>query len=265
MDKNALERIYSKYNRFCYIHPDPLEFVYRYEDPLDRELAGFIASTLAYGRVRQILKSVSVILDRMGPSPRRYLGCAGGSGIEKTFSDFKHRFTTAAELSAMLCGLKRVLRRHGSLEACFAGGMAKSDRTVIPALRAFLSEIIESSGGRPMSLVPSPDKESACKRMHLYLRWMVRKDEVDPGVWRRMSPAMLVVPLDTHMHRICRALDLTRRKGASLRTALEITEAFSYIVPEDPVRYDFSLTRAPIRGEKDPVDVLRQKISPEAA
>jgi uncharacterized protein (TIGR02757 family) len=166
-----------------------------------------------------------------------------------TFGDFKHRFTTGQELATMLYGVKRVVERHGSLYGCFAKGLKPEDETVLPALSLFVSDLSSVFNGRPRSLLPSPEAGSACKRLNLFLRWMVRKDKVDPGGWDRIPAAKLVVPVDLHMHKISLALGFTQRKQANLRTALEITSAFRAIAPEDPVRYDFCLTRLGIRDD----------------
>jgi len=118
---------------------------------------------------------------------------------------------------------------------------------LLPALGRFVDELCSAAGGLDDHLLPRPERGSACKRLNLWLRWMVRRDAVDPGGWTGVSPAQLVVPLDVHMHRICRALGLTRREAADLRTAVEITDAFRSFAPDDPVRYDFALTRLGIR------------------
>ena len=119
---------------------------------------------------------------------------------------------------------------------------------MLPALSAFADALIAAADGGCPSLVPHPAKGSACKRLHLYLRWMVRRDAVDPGGWNGVPTAKLIVPLDTHMHRIGLGLGLTARRQADMRTALEVTRGFARHAPHDPVRYDFALTRLPILG-----------------
>lgn len=249
VDARTLLRLYARYNRREYVHPDPLEFLYRYDDVRDREVAGMVASSLAYGRVEQILRSVAKVLDRMTERPARFLERASASRLRRTFAAFRHRFTTGEEMARLLYGVKRVIKRYGSLEACFAAGMDDTDDTVHPALAAFVDELSAGAGGRPESLLPDPGKGSACKRLHLFLRWMVRRDAVDPGGWEGVPPSKLVVPLDTHMFKMCRALGFTRRRRADARTALEVTAHFREFAPEDPVRYDFVLTRLGIRKD----------------
>lgn len=246
-----LQEVFRRYHRAEFISPDPLEFLYRYEAPCDREIVGLIASSLAYGRVSQIIRSAGLVLERLGNSPRAFLEDANEAVLKDAFCGFKHRFTTDNELVDLLLGIQRAIRRYGSLMSCFLAGLSPGDETTIPALSAFYKEINIRSSAQYSSLMPQPAKMSACKRLHLFLRWMVRSDEIDPGVWGNVSPAKLIVPLDTHMHRICRRLGMTSRAQADMRTAREITEGFRRISPEDPVRYDFALTRLGILGEKE--------------
>jgi uncharacterized protein (TIGR02757 family) len=255
--KKPLDSLYAAYNKRSFVHPDPLEFLYNYDPPEDREIAGLIASCLAYGRVNRILTSVSRVLEPMGSSPRSFLRSASTSEIEAEYAGFSHRFTTGGEIAALLVSIKLAVERHGTLESLFASGDDGSG-TVMPALAAFVSALQGFSPRRCPSLLPSPGKGSACKRLNLFLRWMARRDDVDPGPWRSISPSRLVVPLDTHMHRISRALGLTRRVQADARTALEVTRAFREIRPRDPVRYDFALTRLGIRKDcvYDPLSCL---------
>jgi uncharacterized protein (TIGR02757 family) len=245
--RETLDQVYARYNRPEFIHPDPLEFVHQYRDPLDREIVGMIASALAYGRVFQILKSVSEVLGRMGESPSLFVVEHSRGAIQRRFKDFRHRFTSGEQLAALLCGIKGLIQRYGSLQACFAGKCQLNDETVLPGLAAFVEELSEEARDGMTMLLPSPTKGSACKRLNLFLRWMVRSDDVDLGGWSGVGARRLIVPLDTHMHRIGLAAGLTRRNQADLQAALEVTRAFRTIVPEDPVRYDFALTRLGIR------------------
>ena len=250
-----LEALYKRYNRRQYVHPDPLEFLYRYADPLDREVVGLIAALLAYGRVEQILKSVGSALERLGPNPSQTLRDARCAEMEKSFAGLRHRFQGATELVALLMGMRRVIETHGSLGGCFRAAVSPRDDTVLPALCAFVRELNVAAKERCGHLLPDPAKGSACKRLNLYLRWMVRHDEVDPGGWEFLPPAKLIVPLDTHMHRIVLTLAAGAPLGgktANLRRALEVTAAFGRVCPDDPVRYDFALTRLGIRRDTDP-------------
>ena len=243
-----LEALYGRYNHRCFVHPDPLEFLYRFENPTDREIIGLIASCLAYGKVAQILRSISSVLEKVGSSPTRFLLTSRSASLFSAFHEFKHRFTRGEDLARLLWRAKMVIEEYGSLQKCFVAHFRPEHDTVIPALEGFAR--VFSPAGSPF-LVPAPSKGSACKRLNLFLRWMVRQDEVDPGGWDQVPPSKLVVPLDTHMHRIGLLFRFTRRTQADLRTALEITDAFRKVAPHDPVRYDFVLTRSGIWGDRN--------------
>ena len=253
---DALEELYARYNRRQYVSPDPLEVLYDYADPADREVVGLVAATLAYGRVAQILTSVRWVLDRLGQRPARTQTDASPARLTRMTDGFRHRFQTQAELRALLAGIRSILRREGSLEAAFAAAMPDGQAaTGLAGLRDRLDP-----GSVCGHLLPDAARGSACKRLHLYLRWMVRRDAVDPGGWTAIGPDRLTVPLDTHMHAIASGLGATARKAADARTAREITDAFRRICPHDPVRYDFALTRWGIRPEMDRNALLRRMI-----
>jgi uncharacterized protein (TIGR02757 family) len=252
LEEAVLEELYLRYNHRKFVHPDPLEFLYSYPDLRDREIVALIASCLAYGRVIQILRSVAFVLERMNPSPYLFLMNASFKQIRASLSGFKHRFTGEEDLSSMLWAARAAIEEYGSLQRCFGGGLKEDDETVLPALTAFVNAL---SLKLPKSLdgfLPCPSKRSACKRLHLFLRWMVRRDEVDPGGWDLVPASKLIVPLDTHMHRMGLVLRLTTRKQADLQTAVEITNAFRGVAPHDPVKYDFALTRLGIREDLSP-------------
>jgi uncharacterized protein (TIGR02757 family) len=253
VDRKTLEELYLKLNRRKFVHPDPLEFLYHYDDPGDREVVGLIASTLAYGRVKQILGSVSNALERMGPRPGTFVAHSSSDSLRSAFEGFKHRFTTGDDLCRMFDGVRTAVDEHGSLGELFSSLVRPEDETVLPALSSFVGFIesapCDASGEEGACPLPDPDRGSACKRLHLFLRWMVRSDEVDPGGWDGIPASKLVVPLDTHMHRLSLELGLTDRKQANGRTALEITDAFRAFSPDDPVKYDFALTRLGIRDD----------------
>lgn len=246
--KKGLDGLYARYNRRSFVHPDPLEFLYRYGDFYDREVAGLAASSLAYGRVSQILKSVSIVLDKMGPRPRLFLMESPETRIKTLFAGFKHRFTTGGEFSRLMIGAKRAIERHDSLKNCFLRRFDGKSDSILPSISNFVDELCADIG--PLKgLLPSPSMGSACKRLNLFLRWMIRKDAVDPGGWGTALKSRLIVPLDTHMHKIGLAFGFTRRKNAGIETAIEITRGFAKFSPDDPVKYDFALTRLGIRGD----------------
>lgn len=243
--RKALENLYKKYNKRKFVHPDPLEFLYQYDRIEDREIVALVASSLAYGRVRQILKSVSIILEKMGRSPFAFLTNSPDKRIYADFSSFKHRFTTGDHMANLLINIKKIIIEHGSLNKKFTSSLKKTDATLLPALIPFAEKL----ASKDHALIPLPERGSACKRLNLFLRWMVRSDQVDPGGWVNIPVSKLIIPLDTHMHKIALIFKLTKRRQADIKTALEITRAFSKISPKDPVKYDFALTRFGIRNE----------------
>lgn len=242
VSKTSLESLYDQFNHRRFVSPDPLELVLRYDSVADREIAALIASSLAYGRVAQIVTSASTVLDEMA-SPSRFLKRTSSQSLRNLFEGFKHRFTTGMELSSMLVGIKSVIADYGSLYLCFKAGMNPHDPDTSSALGRFASMLHEASRGGCGTLIPRPENGSACKRLNLFLKWMVRRDGVDPGGWDGIDKSKLILPLDTHIHRIGRLFGMTERKQADMKTAMEITEGFRRITPEDPTKYDFALTR----------------------
>ena len=237
-----LERLYRIYAKRRYVHPDPLELVLRYERIEDREIAALVASSLAYGRVCGILRSAGEVLETFGNSPYEYIRKGSLSKFRRDFAGFVYRFHTGEDLSLLFEGVRLALNEFGSLEACFlAGGAPSTDMR--GTQEAFVTRLCRMFPDGKSTLLPSPERGSACKRLNLMLRWLVRCDEVDPGGWTKVPASALIVPLDTHMHRIARKLGLTQRNAADWKTADEVTKAFAKYVPEDPVRYDFTLTR----------------------
>ena len=244
--KAFLEGMYYVYARRELINPDPLYFLYDYDDVRDREIVGLIASSLAYGRVAQIMKSVDRVLSCLGKSPREFL--LKNSDDEILPESFKHRFTTAADMNTLLKNISEVLKEYDSIENFVGECLKESEGNIFAGLDKFSDRLSYGRAEGSFSLITAPRDGSACKRLFLYLKWMVRKDEVDPGGWEVLRPSELVVPTDVHMHRIAGELGLTNRKSADLRAAIEITEGFREICAEDPVKYDFALTRLGIRN-----------------
>ncbi len=234
---------------------DPLEFAHRYPDPADREIVAFVASALAYGNVSAIKASVADALRRMGPSPAAFVRTFDPKRDAAAFDGFVHRFNRGEDLAALCLVLRRLAEAHGSLEAAFLAGDDPAAPDVKPALAAFSAAALAVDPwplyGRARRLppgagvrffFPSPADGSACKRLNLFLRWVCRPaDGIDLGLWRRVPPARLVVPLDTHVARIARYIGLTRRRQPSWRMAAEVTVRLRRLDPADPVRYDFAL------------------------
>lgn len=249
--KKSLDGLYERYDSREFVDPDPLVFLYDYSDPGDREIAGLVSSSLAFGGVKQIMASVEKVLSPMGGSPREFVMNTGTKKLSKIYDGFKHRWATADDIVQMLSGTRTMIEKYGSLEGGFTAGMDEDDEDVIPAMTRFASEIVCVGSGAGICLIPDPCRKSACKRLNLFLRWMVRSDNVDPGGWDRVPASKLIIPLDTHMYRFASLLGMTGRKQANLATAREITAEFAMMSPNDPVKYDFALTRLGIRRDDD--------------
>ncbi len=232
-------------------------FLYDYPDKKDREIAGLMAACLAYGRVEMILKIVGNVLEKLSPSPHAYILNRTRMDMAREFKGFRYRFADENHLVHLLWGIRQVLDEFSSLENCFYQGWSLRDETVLEGL-SFLSRQL-GRGLKMGHLLADPQKKSACKRSLLFLRWMIRQDAVDPGGWEKACPSQLIIPLDTHMHQAGLMLGFTRRKNADLITALEITQGFRKISKNDPVKYDFCLTRFGIRREMS-MDGLRQVV-----
>lgn len=253
--KRYLDGLYRRYNGSRHIAPDPLQHVYRYDDPAGREIAAWIASAFAFGRMKQINSYLERIFQAIG-SPADFLVRNGLQEFQSCFQGWTYRFTTGWDLAYLMLGLKRMAEEYGSLGACFhkayRAAYRGSDETFLPCIYLFVAKMRVYMDNRDCFLVADPAKGSALKRLNLFLRWMVRRDSVDPGVWEGLPASRLIVPLDTHMFRTARVLGYTDRKQANLRTALEVTKGFRSLCPQDPVRYDFGLTKQGISGMEIP-------------
>ena len=243
------------------IEPDPLQLVRRYSDPLDAEVAGLLAAAFAYGRADIVVANVGAVLAKMRPSPYAYLKNFDRLEAMKKFRGFSHRFHKTRELVALLSCIAAAIETHGSLGALFEECYDETEPDIESSLTRFVTALRsqvtgDRSQGRPglspvtrdlspalQYLLTSPDDGSACKRMNLYLRWMVRRTSPDLGLWTFVDPAKLVMPVDTHIHRIATFLGLNDRKSADWKAARAITDKLAVFDESDPVRYDFALCR----------------------
>jgi uncharacterized protein (TIGR02757 family) len=250
--KTALDAQYEAFNVEDSA-TDPVQFVHRARpDPADREIVGFVAAGLAFGRVASVMASVARVVEVLGPRPAAYVRAFDPRRDAPALTPIVHRWIRGADLVALLLVLQTMLREHGSIEGAFAAGHDAGATDVGPALDAFAARAcavdVRAAYGRSVParagyryFFARPSTGSACKRLNLYLRWMVRRDAVDPGGWTRLAPAQLVVPLDTHIIRLGRCLGLTRQRTPGWKMAAEITAALRALDPVDPVRYDFAL------------------------
>ena len=243
----ALDRLYADYDRAAVI-ADPIEIVRRYPDPRDREVVGFCAAGLAFGRVASVLQSVERLLAVIGPSPAAFVARFDPARDGGAFAPLVHRWTRGDDLVQLILALRRMHDEAGSVEAFFLRGHDPAHPDVSSALESFSTRALALVPGdrpaRPTGVsyfFPRPSTGSACKRLNLYLRWMVRADAIDLGVWSGVRAAQLIVPLDVHVIRLGQCLGLTRYQSPGWRMAAEITASLRCLDPEDPVKYDFAL------------------------
>jgi uncharacterized protein (TIGR02757 family) len=252
-----LDAFALRYDR-RFLDTDPLGVVRRFDRPEDRELVGLLAAALAYGRVDSIRASLDRLLAILGPRPSRFLDSFDPVADAPRFALFRHRFTSGNDVARLLGWVRAARDADGSLESFFVKrDPDPASPDLGPAMDAFAGALFALGGSSLRSpgrdgarwLLPRPADGSVCKRHCLFLRWMVRpEDGVDCGIWTRVSPARLVVPLDTHMEKLARALGWTRRSSPSWKMAVEVTGALRRLDPADPTRYDFALSRLGILG-----------------
>ena len=255
--RDHLEPLYASFNHERSA-TDPIELVRPYADPADREIAGFIASALAFGNVVSVMQSVGTVLALMGPSPSAYVRQFDPRTDAHRFATFVHRWTRGVDIVALLWVLRQMLDRSGSIEGFFAGGDDPTTADIGAGLESFTTRALALDLRRAYGRVPArpgvayfftrPSQGSACKRLNLFLRWMVRRDAVDLGVWRAVDAARLIVPLDTHVIRLGRCLRLTDYTSPGWRMAADITRTLRAVDPSDPVRFDFSLCHVGMMG-----------------
>lgn len=238
-----LESLYAQFHDRRYLGTDPIEFAGSELGVADREITALVCALLSYGNVRAIRRTVQEVRRVLGNRPRDYVLSRRRASMARDFAGFRYRFTSEDDLVGLLWGVRRVIADHGSIEACFAHHLAEDDATTVGALGGFVSEVQARSGRGLLHLLAHPERGSACKRMHLYLRWMVRRDLIDAGGWSAIGPGQLVVPLDTHVHRLALARGWTKRRQGNGVTALEVTAFLRRVCAGDPLRYDFCMTR----------------------
>jgi uncharacterized protein (TIGR02757 family) len=256
--KPVLDRLYTDFNH-ADSATDPIQIVKRFSRDDDREIVGFIAAALAFGRVSSVLQSIERVLAVMGSEPAAYVRRFEARRDGPAFAGIVHRWTREADIVAMLWLLRQMIDRSGSVEGFFLEGYDAGADDIADALDSFSTRAmtldLKSAYGRVPNpstgsgrgrlgvcyFFPRPSAGSACKRLNLFLRWMVRCDALDLGVWKRVSSAKLIVPLDTHVIRVGRCLGLTTYTSPGWRMARDITASLRKIDPIDPVKYDFSI------------------------
>ncbi|MGB5810692.1 MAG: TIGR02757 family protein [Polyangiales bacterium] len=229
---------------------DPVDFVHQYHEPADQEVAGLIAASLAFGNAQAARRSAQRVLDALGPRPAHVVAEAGEDELFDRIRGFTHRIYRDEHMSRLLARAGQLLDAHGSLGVAFRGYYEQSRGDFREAMACLADALRGETRTRAMKhLVSDPRAGSACKRLVLYARWMIRpSDGVDLGLWP-IDPSVLLMPVDTHVHRISLNLGLTSRRTASWVTAEEITSALRRYDPTDPVKYDFALCHLGVSRE----------------
>jgi uncharacterized protein (TIGR02757 family) len=230
---------------------DPVHRVRPFVDPADREIAAFCAAGLAFGRVASVLHSIDALFATIGARPADFVRRFEPEHASAAMRAVVHRWIRGDDLVALLWILRQMLDRSGSIEGFFLEGYRADHDDIGPALDSFSTRALALDVRRAYGRVPRragvcyffprPSAGSACKRLNLFLRWMARSDAVDLGVWSRVPPSKLIVPLDTHVIRLARCLGLTKYASPGWRMAADITASLRALEPDDPVRFDFSL------------------------
>lgn len=251
--KIRLDDLCARYDTAGALDLDPLSVALAYADPLDRELAAFVAAHLAYGRVAPMLRAVRAALAPLGPRPAAWLRERPETGarqaLQRALKDWAWRFHTGGDLVDWLLAWKRLDRESGSgLEAHLLPGPGEDGDAALSRVVQRLRAELPATYGLRFSL-PDPLEGAACKRWRMFLRWMARAGWPDLGLWTRYPQDQLVIPLDTHVARVSRFIGLSARATPDGRMAREITEALRRIDPDDPLRYDFALSHLGILGD----------------
>lgn len=253
-----LERLYASCDYGARVERDALRFPLRYADPRDREVVALLTACLAYGRVDLFSRALEGALDTMGPSPVRFIERFDPAAPRDAFRSFRYRFNRPPDIAAFCAATRQVLARFGTLEDCFLAG-DDGGSELRPAVERFARAFLDADLGGVFPhgrlsrgychLFPRPSAGGPCKRLLLFLRWMVRRTPPDLGQWTRVSPARLVIPVDTHVENMSRAVGLTRRRSRTWAMAEEITRGLAAIDRGDPVRFDFALCHKRMSGD----------------
>jgi len=257
--QEPLDRLYREFDWAARADLDAIRFPLRYPERADREVVALLASCMAYGRVDLFGPWVDWALARMGESPARFVLGFDPAKHAARFEDFRYRFNRPRDLAAFCLATQRILIRHGSLGAAFCSGFSPGDVHVGPALERFVDAFLtqDLSAVFPRNRLsygyrhwfPRPSTGGACKRMLLFLRWMVRREAPDFGLWTDIPTAALLIPVDTHIENMARSLGLTRRRSRNWKMTEEITSGLRLLDPADPVKYDFSLCHTRMSGQ----------------
>lgn len=251
-----LDALVVRFETAAFVAADPISVPHAFDDPLDREVIGFYAALLAWGRRATILSKLGDLCARMRHAPAAFVRGYDDDRDGDCLAGFVHRTFSSDDARALTVGLSRLLHRYGSLEGAYAahlGSAANGPDAVGIAIEGVAAELMETAPKRLARHLPRPSTGSACKRVAMYLRWMVRPGPVDFGLWTALSPPMLLLPLDVHSGRSARQLGLLTRSQDDWRATRELTDACRALSPSDPARYDFALFGAGAYGVELPV------------
>ncbi len=241
--KAFLDEKTDLYNRSSFIDKDPISIPHLFTKKQDIEIAGFFAAVLAWGQRQTIINKCEELLDMMDNAPHDFMLHHSETDL-KPFLQFKHRTFNVTDTLYFIHWFRWFYERHSSLEEAFSPGKY-SGKDIGGALIRFnkLFFSLPDHPERTRKHIQNPIRKSACKRINMYLRWMVRKDEknVDFGIWTNFDPSQLVCPCDLHVDRVARKLGLITRKQTDWQTAIELTDNLRKLDPSDPVRYDYAL------------------------
>ena len=242
--KGFLDDAAGRFNTASFIAGDPISVPHRFTRLQDREIMGFWAATLAWGQRRTIIRSAERLAELMDQAPHDFILHHVERDRER-FLPFKHRTFQATDTLWFLEYLQQFYRRNNSLETAFARHLGASDATVENGLIGFHRDFFAhpDAPDRTRKHVATPERGSTCKRLNMFLRWMVRRDTagVDFGAWALIKPAQLLIPLDVHVERVARHLGLLHRPQTDWKAVLELTDNLRAFDPDDPVKYDFAL------------------------
>ncbi|MCF8413485.1 MAG: TIGR02757 family protein [Melioribacteraceae bacterium] len=244
--KARLDYHYRAFNK-TQLSPDPLEFPHKFTEYHDIEISAFLAATFAYGNISQILKSLERIHEIMEWKPYEFVMNYNYLKDRKLFDSTIHRFFTASDISILFEILHQIYTNNESMKYLFLLYYFPKAENLKSSLSFFSNNLLdlakhysEITHGLKF-MFPDPAKGSACKRMNLFLRWMVRKDDLDFGLWNEISTSKLVIPVDTHVAHICKKFYLTKLNTVSWKMAEEITNNLKKFSLDDPVKYDFAI------------------------
>lgn len=242
--KNFLEAKVKEYNNPVFIKADPISIPHAFTKKQDIEIAGFFAAIFAWGNRTSIINKSKELMQLMDNAPHDFCKNHTDKDLAKLL-DFKHRTFNATDLLYFIAFFKMHYKNHLSLEDAFAATLNKNDTDTAGALNGFYQYFfsLPDVPQRTFKHIAAPGKHSACKRINMYLRWMVRQDKqgVDFGLWKKISPSQLQIPLDVHVARVARHFKLIDRHTTDWQTVVELTNALKQFDAHDPVKYDFAL------------------------